>query len=97
MADSAAFDLVCDLLRQHTTFSEIEARGTVRLALKALGQNPKTVGRSEIMHAVGSTLQPELTARSVADAAAVCRKLLDGLAALDPKEQSPYEIFSRLG
>ena len=97
MADSAAFDLACELLRQHTTFSEIEARGTVRLALKAMGQNPKTAGKSEMMHAVRSALQGELAARRVADPAAVCRTLLDGLATLDAREQNPYEIFSRLG
>ena len=97
MADSAAFDLACALLRQHTTFSEIEARGTVRLALKALGQNAKTVGKAEMMRAVGGALQGELAARRVMDAPGVCRKLLDGLAALDPEAQSPYEIFSRLG
>jgi hypothetical protein len=97
MADSAAFDLACDLLRRHTTFSEIEARGTVRLALKSMGQNAKTVGKAEMMRTVGSALQRELAARRVADAAGVCRKLLDGLAAFDSAEQSPYEIFSRLG
>jgi hypothetical protein len=97
MGDSAAFDRTCELLKQHTTFSEIEARGTVRLALKTMGQNAKTVGKTEIMTAVRSALEPELTARSVADAAAVCRKVLEGLAALDSGEQSPYEIFSRLG
>ena len=93
MADSAAFESACELLRQHTMFSEIEARGTVRLALKAVGQNAKT----EMMIAVRSALEPELTARSVMDAAGVCRKILDGLTALDSGEQSPYEIFSRLG
>jgi hypothetical protein len=62
-----------------------------------MGQNAKTVGKAEMMRAVGSALQSELAARSVSDAAAVCRKLLDGLAALDPGERGPYEIFSRLG
>jgi hypothetical protein len=97
MADSAAFESACELLKQHTTFSEIEARGTVRLALKAVGQDAKTVGKTEMMIAVRSALEPELTARSVTDAATVCRKILDGLTALDSGEQSPYEIFSRLG
>jgi hypothetical protein len=97
MADSAAFDRACELLKQHTTFSEIETRGTVRLALKTMGQNAKTAGKTEIMTALRSALEPELTARSVADAAAVCRKVLEGLAAFEASEQSPYEIFSRLG
>ena len=97
MADSAAFDRACKLLEQHTTFSELEARGTVRLALKAAGQNAKTVGKPEMMIAVRSALESELLSRNVADAGAVCRKILDGLAALDSNEQSPYEIFSRLG
>ena len=97
MADSAAFDRACELLKQHTTLSEIEARGTVRLALKAVGQNAKTAGKTEIMLAVGKALGPELAARSVGDAAAVCRKLLEELGALDARAQSPYEIFSRLG
>ena len=97
MADSAAFDRACELLTQHTTLSEIEARGTMRLALKAVGQNAKTAGKTEMMLAVRKALEPELAARSVTDAASVCRKLLDGLATLDVREQSPYEIFSRLG
>ncbi|HME71793.1 MAG TPA: hypothetical protein VKM54_18255 [Myxococcota bacterium] len=62
MADSVAFDRACELLKQHTTFSEIEARGTVRLALKTAGQNPKTVGKTERMRAVRSALEPERAA-----------------------------------
>ena len=30
-------------------------------------------------------------------ASTVCRRILDGLATLEATEQSPYEIFSRLG
>ena len=97
MADSAAFNRACELLKQHTTLSEIEARGTVRLALKAVGQNAKTAGKPELMLAVGKALESELAARSVGDAAAVCRTLLEELEALDTRERSPYEIFARLG
>jgi len=34
MADSAAFGWVCEQLQRATHLSELEARGTVRLALK---------------------------------------------------------------
>lgn len=97
MADSVAFNRTCELLAEHTAFSDLEARGTVRLALRSLGQSAKTVGKTEMMIAVRSALEPELAARSVADAGTVCRRILDGLAALETSEQSPYEIFSRLG
>ncbi len=97
MADSPAFNRTCELLAEHTTFSDLEARGTVRLALKSLGQSAKTVAKSEMMIAVRSALEPELVARSVPDPGTVCRRILDGLAALESNEQSPYEIFSRLG
>jgi hypothetical protein len=34
MADSASFDLVCEVLERDTSLERLEARGTVRLALK---------------------------------------------------------------
>jgi hypothetical protein len=97
MADSAVFTRACELLEKHTSFSALEARGTVRLALKGAGLDARNVGRSEMMVAVRSVLEPELRQRGVADPGAVCKQILEGLASVEQESASPYDVFSRLG
>jgi hypothetical protein len=97
MADSPVFTRTCELLEQHTAFSALEARGTVRLALKGAGLDARTVGRSEMMVAVRSALEKELRQRGVATPEEVCRRILEGIATVEPTAASPYDVFSRLG
>jgi len=48
MADSAAFTHICDALESETSFSRIEARGTIRLALKSAGLAANSVTPEQI-------------------------------------------------
>ena len=43
MAGSSAFEWLCTALEESTTLERLEARGTVRIALKEAGLEPRTV------------------------------------------------------
>lgn len=99
MADSAAFELASEVLERDTSLGHLEARGTVRLALKEAGLDGPTVTPEQMIVVVGSVLPRELELRGVADPDAVCAILETKLAGLEPSEapETPDAIFKRLG
>jgi len=99
MADSAAFDYVCAELERLSSFDALVARGTVRLALKEGGLDPRTVSPAE-MAVVLKTLMPrELASRGMADGEALLERIGAGLAgvARGAAPETPEAIFQRLG
>ena len=99
MADSEAFNQACTLLEELTEFSRLEARGTIRLALKQGGLSPACVVASELLVVVRAILPNELVTRGVPEAEATCEKICAGLFGVDdsPREETPESVFSRLG
>jgi hypothetical protein len=99
MADSGAFDKACALLEEETELSRLEARGTIRIALKQSGLNPASVVASELVVVVREILPRELVSRGIENAADVCAKLRFSLARLgdSPRAETPESVFSRLG
>lgn len=99
MADSAAFERACECLEQRTSLNRLEARGTVRLAIKRAGLDPGHVTGPELAVVAERVLRGELTARGVSDADAVCAALAAELPILATAEagDTPEAIFSRLG
>lgn len=100
MADSAAFDFVCDQLEQQTSLDRLEARGTVRLALKQSGLEARSVTPDQMKVVVEKILPAELESRGIENAAAVCQSAMTGLAGVDAggaAGESPDEVFRRLG
>ncbi len=99
MADTEAFDKVCELLEDETELSRIEARGTIRIALKQSGLNPNSVVTSQLLVVVREILPKELVSRGVQDAEEVCATLKIGLSRLgdSPRGETPESVFSRLG
>jgi hypothetical protein len=99
MADARAFEFVCDALERETSLDRLAARGTVRIALKQAGLDPRTVTRSQLLVALEKLLPGELTSRGVADAASVCARLRDRLATLqdEARPETADAIFARLG
>ncbi|HME68486.1 MAG TPA: hypothetical protein VKM54_01290 [Myxococcota bacterium] len=102
MADSAAFAWVCDQLQRATPLSEIEVRGTVRLALKQAGLDARNVSGAEMAVLLIKVMPLELQQRAVDNAARVCEDLSTqinrehfGEAGPDPK--SVEAVFRRLG
>ncbi len=72
---SPIFERVCEELEQRTEMNRLESRGTVRLALKEAGLDPRRVTPHQMTVALADVLLDELFARAVADAHRVCQAL----------------------
>ncbi len=99
MADATAFDWICAELEAHSSLDRLEARGTVRLALKDAGLEARTVTADQMKVVAERVLPKELAARGVQDPERVCAELIPGLAQLDagPGVETPDAVFARLG
>jgi len=99
MADSNAFTTLCEQLESSSTLDRLEARGTVRLALKQAGLESGQVTASQLAVVVQKVLPNELRTRGIDDADSVCQQLTTVLKAM-PDEvagESPEAVFKRLG
>ena len=94
------FDFAAEQLEQYTDFDRLEARGTLRIALKEAGLNTGALTVDE-MRVVFEKLMPgQLESRGVEASESVCSAVLTALASRPTKAdatQSSDEIFGRLG
>ncbi len=99
MADSEAFDYVCDQLEQRTTLDRLASRGTVRIALKQAGLEARTVTPDQMMVVLDKVLPGELSSRGIDDGEAICQGFRSGVSSLDAGSgvESPDAVFKRLG
>jgi len=102
MAGSTAFEWVCTALEESTTLERLEARGTVRIALKEAGLEPRTVTPAEMRVVAQKVMPRELRQRGVQNEAALCDRLVAGLQVLEAQStgssaDTPDAIFRRLG
>jgi len=100
MAEAEAFDFVCRELEERTSFDRLEARGTVRLALKQAGLDAGGVTPDEMGVVLERVLPAELKSRGVEDPESVCRAIapgLGGLATDGAAADTPDAVFRRLG
>jgi hypothetical protein len=102
MADSQAFEWVCGELERSTSLDRLQARGTLRLALKEAGLEARSVTAAQIDAVVRQVLPGELRARGVQEEAAICENLAASLVAAELEgessgAESPEEVFRRLG
>jgi hypothetical protein len=99
MADSAAFEAACACLEQASSLNNLEARGTIRIALKEAGFDAKTATPQVLGTVVRRLLPAELRSRRIADPEAICTKIalaLDGMSA-EPVSETADAVFERLG
>lgn len=98
MADAGAFEWVCNELERSTSLDRLEARGTVRLALKEAGLEARSVTPDQMQVVVEKILPRELGTRGIDDAEGVCGSLKTGLAGLDvgAAAETPDAVFQRL-
>ena len=104
MSDSAwisdLFDFVADQLEQCTPLDRLESRGTLRIALKKSGLEPKTVTQTQFCVVLESVAPGELESRGVAEAQAICAALIEKIrsAPADRWETAPDidKVFDRL-
>ena len=101
MAHANAFEWLCACLESVTDFDRLEARGTVRIALKRAGLEVKTLSAPQVKVVLEKLMPEELETRGVADAESVCARLVSRLheiPALDgaTAESTPEAVFARL-
>ncbi len=103
MADAPAFDWMCARLEQESSLDRLEARGTVRLALKSAGLDARAVTPEQLKVVIEKILVGELETRGVEDSAGLCAgfaRALDAEAArlgVEAAGETPDAVFSRLG
>jgi hypothetical protein len=96
------FDVSAEILERHTRFNRLEARGTLRLALKAAGLELESV-TAEQMQVVFEKLMPgELQKRDVNDATVVCAAVAKEIASVRVAPEADDSddldsVFGRLG
>lgn len=99
MADSPSFELACEVLERDSTLDRLEARGTMRLTLKAAGLNPQDVTPDQMGVVVDSLLPAELRSRGIENGEGVCAALRQRLAGVEATRaaDTPEAVFARLG
>ena len=94
------FDAMADELERLTDLEKLEARGTLRIALKQGGLEARSVTAEQMRVVIRKLMPTELGARGVSDPEEVCATLgrsLDSLAGDgEPGSASPEEVFRRL-
>ena len=98
MPSSRTFEWVCAELESSSSLNELEARGTVRLALKKAGLQANGVSPDQMSVVTERILPDELRSRGVEDVEGICGALVSGLKRLEvgAVQESPEEVFRRL-
>jgi hypothetical protein len=96
------FDFAAERLEHHTGFSRLEARGTLRIALKVAGLDAGSVTAGQLCVVFEKVMPTELEKRGVKEAAEACGAVIDDLAnAPAPADEAATtdldEVFGRLG
>ncbi len=96
------FDYAAECLEQHTSFNRLEARGTLRIALKSAGLDPKELTVEHLRVVFLRVMPGELARRGVDDPASICGAVVGDLAEAPAAADvtSPRDvdgIFRRLG
>lgn len=99
--ESPVFERTADELEVLTRMTRLEARGTLRLALKDAGLIPRTVNAKAMLVVLDRILPQLLTRRGVQGAPDMCRTIsgvVRGLTSETSYEvDTPEKVFARLG
>ena len=95
------FDLVAEELERRTDLKELEARGTIRIALREAGLDARSVTAEQMVVTLERVMPNEIRARGIENADSVCAALITALkdTPLGEKKgdpESPEAIFRRL-
>lgn len=100
MAESL-FEFIAGRIQEQTDLDQLEARGTVRIALKEAGLDPRSVTVEQMSVMLEKTMPRELSARGVERADGLCQSLIASLKSYRGQSgsgaESPEDVFRRLG
>jgi hypothetical protein len=96
------FDLAAEQLERHTDLDRLEARGTLRLAVKEAGLDPKEISLRQIKVVFEKVMPRELEVRGIEAADTTCQTIMDEITrsagpASANTGNSVDDIFQRLG
>jgi hypothetical protein len=99
---SDLFAIAARHLERHCDLDALEARGTLRIALKAGGVDARDLDASQLQAVLSHLMPRELKARGVVDAETVCRAVARDVAvewrAQDSaRPERPDDVLRRLG
>ena len=96
------FEFIAAQIEERTELDKLEARGTLRIALKEAGLEVRGVTGEQVAVMLATTMPKELVARGVEGADELCRGLVSALkgflvAAPNREQEPPEEVFRRPG
>ena len=99
--ETSLFDFAAQKLEQQTGFNQLEARGTLRIAVKAAGLDPKNLSVDELRVVFAKLMPGELEQRGVGDSLGVCAAVMREfenapIAGSDAGSNNPDDVFRRL-
>jgi hypothetical protein len=99
---TALFDIAAERLEEGSRMDRLEARGTLRIAVKAAGLDAQSLTIPQLRAVFEKLMPRELEARGVADAGATCEAVMNDIASAASTadletSNSPDKIFKRLG
>jgi hypothetical protein len=99
VADSPAFERAAEELERLSGLARLEARGTLRLALRSVGIDAKSATRLQVKAVAEQLLAPELESRGVRDAKELGAKVSASIDGVQDTAagRSALEIFERIG
>jgi len=99
MADSTAFERAADELEARTNLDRLEARGTLRLALKSIGLDGRSATKEQVTAVVEKMLPGELTTRGIENSGGICSEVVAALAGIQDSGigGSALDVFERMG
>ena len=97
--EASLFDLVAEKLEECSALNRLEARGTLRIALKDSGFDAKSVAPDQLRVVIERLLPQHLGERGVPAPDEVCQLLVGSIPRQGSADanDSPEAIFARLG
>ena len=97
----AIFDFVAEEIERKTELAKLEARGTVRLALKEAGFDASRITTEQMAVVLERVMPGELMSRGVENAQSICSSLATSIkefrdAVEEQGNASPESVFARL-
>ena len=97
---ASIFEFVAEALEDRTALAKLEARGTVRLALKEAGLDAQTVTAEQMAVVLAKVMPGEVRARGIERAEELCQGIAAALTTRQAGDatgaESPEAIFRRL-
>ena len=92
------FDLAAEELERQTGWSQLAARGTLRIAVAAGGLKPDTLSPLQLRAVFEKVMPRELELRGFEDPLPICTAVIEGVKEVSVGQTSsqPDEIFRRL-